>query len=484
MIAKSERSHAKPNKWLVFLLVSAGVFFSTMDSSMVNISLPYIMEDFGTSLGQTEWVILMYLLTTSVTMLFWGHLANHFGRENLYTTGLFIFGTGSLLCSRATNLDSLVTFRLFQALGAAMLMANGPAMIKTAFGAEKLGRSLGLIGIATATGLMAGPAIGGFVIEYYSWQTLFLLPVPSCFLAAFLGLKTLTRKMPTQSTHPFDWLGGFWWFLLLTAATYFLSHATERNVQPALIMGEILFCLIILFLFSKRESRLSRDQSPTSPAPLIPTALLKKRSVSISTATVTMMFLCLFSVLILTPFYLNMVLHLSSSSIGLVMLAIPITALITAPIAGWLADKTDAKLIAISGLCLCTTGLFLFTTLSPQTTPVTVALRLSCFGIGLSLFLSPNATIALRQTANEYTGTVSALLATGRTLGMLMGIALASLTFSLLFSYFTGGLDMRDYTDQQAASFIKSLRFSYYLFLGIGISAVILATLTPTEKQA
>lgn len=483
MSAELTKSREHPSKWLVFFLVSAGVFFSTMDSSMVNISLPYIMEDFSASLGQTEWVVLMYLLTTSVTMLLWGHLATRFGRGNLYTAGLFIFGTGSLLCSRATTLNFLVICRFGQALGAAMLMANGPAMIKTAFGSEQLGRSLGLMGIATALGLMAGPAVGGFVIEYHSWQTLFLLPVPICFLAGLISLKSLNHEIPPHINHPFDWLGSFWWFILLTTTTYSLGHATGKDSQLSVIICGTIVSITALFLFIRRESNLSNDQSPASPTPLIPTSLFKKRAVFISTTTVAMVFFCLFSVLILTPFYLSKVLHLTSSKIGLIMLAIPITALITAPIAGWLADKIEAKLIATCGLVLCTCGLFLFTTLTIDTIPISIAGRLAFFGVGLSLFLAPNSTMALQQTSNQHISTVSALLATGRTLGMLMGISLATLTFSLLFSHFTGGLDMKDYTDQHAMAFVKSLRVSYYCFLGIGVSAVILATLAPRKKH-
>lgn len=364
-----------------------------------------------------------------------------------------------------------------------MLMANGPAMIKTAFGAKKLGSSLGLMGIATAIGLMAGPAVGGFVIEYHSWRTLFLLPVPICFLAATLSLKTITAPIPEKNSHSFDWLGGFWWMILLTASTYSLSHATGTTSHTGLIIAGLTLSLAALIFFIRREQSLSGSTDPTAPAPLIPTALFAKKSIMISAVTVLLVFLCLFSVLILTPFYLKMVLHTSSSRIGLVMLAIPITALITAPIAGWLADKTDAKIIATIGLAVCTMGLFLFTTLSIHTTPILVALRLACFGIGLSLFLSPNSTMALRQTVSEHTGTVSALLATGRTLGMLMGISLATLLFSLFFAHYTGGSYMKDYTDDQATAFIQSLRLSYYCFLGIGIGAVILATLAPSEKQ-
>ncbi len=473
----------QPNKWLVFFLVSAGVFFSTMDSSMVNISLPYIMDDFNSSLGQTGWVVLMYLLTTSVTMLFWGHLAHRFGRENLYTAGLFIFGTGSFFCSRATSLDFLVGCRFFQGLGAAMLMANGPAMIKSAFGSAELGRSLGLMGIATALGLMVGPAVGGFIIEYHSWQTLFLLPVPICTVAALLSLKTLTRSAPPPPSQPFDWLGGVWWTILLTSSTYTLSHATHQDIQPKLlVLGTLLSC-VALILFIRRESSLSLNGNSTSTLPLIPTKLFQQRSLLIGSITLAMAFLCLCSVLILTPFYLSMVLQISSSKIGMVMLAIPITALITAPIAGWLADKTDARLVATCGLSLCAAGLFSFTTLSVDTPPIMVALRLTFFGVGLALFISPNSTMVLRQTASRHTGTVSAILSTGRTLGMLAGISLASFAFSLFFSHFSGGLDMKHYTDQQASAFIMSLRFSYYCFLGIGVTAVILSAFTGSEKR-
>lgn len=472
----------QPNKWLVFFLVSAGVFFSTMDSSMVNISLPYIMDDFKSSLGETGWVVLIYLLTTSVTMLFWGHLAQRLGRENLYTAGLFIFGTGSFFCSRATGLDVLVGCRFFQGLGAAMMMANGPAMLKSAFGSERLGRSLGLMGIATALGLMVGPAVGGFIIEYHSWQTLFLLPVPICGAAGLISLKTLNRPVPPDSSQPFDWLGGVWWGLLLTASTYTLSLAADHAVQlERLILGTML-SIIALLLFIRRESRLSLNTDATSPLPLIPTKLFQQRSIFIGSTTVTLVFLCLFSVLILTPFYLRLVLQISSSKIGMVMMAIPITALITAPIAGWLADKTNARIVATFGLTLCTIGLFLFTTLSVTTPPLAVALRLTCFGIGLSLFLSPNATMVLRQTEDRHMGTVSALLATGRTLGMLAGISLASFAFSLFFSDFTGGLDIRSYSAQHAASFIMSMRYSYYCFIGIGVTAVLLSAFETAEK--
>jgi MFS family permease len=148
--------------WFSFFVVATGVFMSTMDSSMVNIALPAIMDDFSMPLRNTEWVVMIYLLAITATLLFWGYLADRFGRRRIYAFGLFIFALGSLACALAPQLRWLVLARLGQALGAAMMMATGPAMVKEIFPADQLGRGLGLIGVAVSLGLMAGPAVSGF----------------------------------------------------------------------------------------------------------------------------------------------------------------------------------------------------------------------------------------------------------------------------------------------------------------------------------
>ncbi len=469
-------------KWLVFFLVATGVFLATMDSSMVNIALPSIMAEFHSPLAHTEGVVLIYLLTTSATMLFWGHVSHRLGRVNIYITGLLIFALGSFFCSQASSLPFMILFRFIQALGAAMMMANGPAMLKTAFGSDQLGRSLGLIGIATSLGLMTGPVLGGFLIEYSSWRTLFLFPAPICIIIGLLAKIFLRSTHNGAISHPFDWQGAFWWICLLVSCSYVLSHAAAPKISISLLTGGIAISITSLYFFVRREGMLS-NLAPTDleqPTAIIPAVIFREKSLLIAVATAAMIFLCLFSVLILTPFYLDRVLDLPASHIGLIMLAIPITALVTAPIAGWLADFTDAKIVATCGLLICTFGLYSFTTLSTSSDPWFIAGRLGFFGVGLSLFLSPNSASALRNIGEPYIGTVSALLATARTLGMLLGIALASLSFALFFSYLSGGLDMKDYSPQHAQSFIIALHRSYFCFLGIGMAAVFISAMRPS----
>ncbi|MCK5437822.1 MAG: MFS transporter, partial [Desulfobulbaceae bacterium] len=123
-------SNQQNRRWSIFLVVAVGVFMSTMDSSMVNIALSSIMREFNSPLRETEWVVMIYLLTITATLLFWGHLSDRLGRRRMYSLGMFIFAGGSLACSYSPRLGWLVFSRLIQAVGAAMMMSTGPAIIK------------------------------------------------------------------------------------------------------------------------------------------------------------------------------------------------------------------------------------------------------------------------------------------------------------------------------------------------------------------
>ena len=156
-----------PNPWLFFCMVAIGVFLSTMDSSMVNVALPTIMRSFTTTLAQTEWVALIYLLTITITLLIWGRLSDRLGKGKMYLLGMLLFSIGSVLCYLSSSLSMLIFCRFIQACGASMMMSSGPAIIKMVFPLHQLGRALGLVGIATSIGLMSGPVVSGFLIHFF-----------------------------------------------------------------------------------------------------------------------------------------------------------------------------------------------------------------------------------------------------------------------------------------------------------------------------
>jgi MFS family permease len=218
----------------VFILVGAGVFLSTMDSSMVNIALPTLMAQFDASFNHIRWVVLCYLLAITVSLLFFGMAADRFGAGTIYLVGVGGFVCGSLASALAFRLDMLLACRIVQGLGAAMLMAAGPALIRELFAPNHLGRGLGLVGIATSLGLMSGPLVGGILLTYFSWRTIFLVNLPLGLIMLVAGFVLLKgAKPPVARPRSLDLKGALLWAAIIISMVVFLDLAPTLGSSPA-----------------------------------------------------------------------------------------------------------------------------------------------------------------------------------------------------------------------------------------------------------
>lgn len=431
------------------MIVATGVFMSTLDSSMVNIALPTIMKEFHRPMAAIEWVVLIYLLTITSTLLFWGHLGDRFGRGRIYGSGMLIFALGSLACSVSTTLFLLIISRLGQALGAAMLMSTGPAIVKDSFPREQLGRAMGLIGIAVSLGLMSGPSLGGFLIEYFSWRSMFFITAPIGLIFSILAIRFIPLAKP-DSNGTIDWAGAATWAIALFLITVTLAHITEAKWSPTTTLILFLFGggLISLFIFIEKRN----------PHPVLHLVLFKSRYFSMGIVSAVLSFTTLFAAILLTPFYLDRLRGLSPSMTGLVMMAVPSSIMLLSPLAGWLADHFEKRLIATTGLIISATAVLLLSTTAADSSIFSIAIRLALIGAGQALFLSPNSAAVLGSTIARLAGSSAALLATSRNLGMLLGIALATLLFTVIFSTQTGGLDMKDFRPEYSVQFIAAFK--------------------------
>ncbi len=448
-------------KWLLFTVVATGVFMATLDSSMVNIALPTIMREFQSELHTTEWVVLVYLLTITATLLVWGYLGDRLGKDRIYPGGMLLFALGSLACAESHTLTGLIAARCGQALGAAMMMANGPALIKQTFPPDQLGRSLGLIGVAVSLGLMSGPTLGGVLIEFYSWRAIFLITVPVGFVFFLLARLAIPATERPSAALRFDWPGGFFWSLALLLFAFTITHATATDWSLPFLALLLAGAVAALAAFVKIEA--------TTPHPLLPLHLFAQPFFSAAVVSAAISFVTLFAVIMLTPFYLDRILGLTSSRIGVVMMAIPLAAMVVAPVAGRLSDHIGARLLSTAGLLLSATGLLLLADLTAAATPKQVAWRLALMGVGQAMFLSPNSASLLGRVDRRYASASAALLATARNLGMLIGIAQSGLVFSLTFSRATGGLDMKDFTGNASAAFMQALATAFHVAAAIGV---------------
>ncbi len=488
----------------ILLLVAAGVLMSTMDSSMVNVALPTLMEEYGSSLAITEWVVLIYLLTITVMLLFWGNLSGHIGPGRVYSTGVIVFSIGSLLCSLAPTIYSLIFFRFIQAMGASMMMAIGPALIKTAFPPDRLGQGLGMVGIATSMGLMTGPAVSGILIRWSHWRAIFWITVPIGLAVYLLGKKPLSalpslhvataenssttncrsgfsptcndtltpscraEARPTvfrqnssseiKKSGRLDLIGAGLWTFSITLTILLATHATSlcctgNGTNLLLFTGSALLVILGWSLFFLHERR--------TQAPILPIALFNKRSFSMAVLSGMLSFTVLFFVLILMPFFLSSILNLSADKIGYVMMSLPLCVFFVAPAAGRLHDAIGARIVASTGLACCCISMLLLTGIAADTSPLTIAAYLALLGFGQAMFLAPNSAAALSSVPRSQTGITSSILATARNMGMLLGTALSGLIFTFFFSRLTGGLDLKDFTPGETAAFLLALQRTF-----------------------
>ena len=437
-------------KYPALFLVGAGVFLSTMDSSMVNVALPFIMGKFGTTLLKTQWVVLIYLLSITVTLLFWGIVADYWGRYRTYFTGIGVFVAASIGCSIAPSLFSLIVLRFVEGLGAAMMMAAGPTIIRDVFPRNQLGTGLGLVGIATSAGLMSGPVVGGFLISLFSWRMIFLVSVPVGLLIITLGLFNRNRRPCTQTVPKqfFDWKGAVMWALLITSLVLYGNFLPAFSLFWKLAGGAWLGIVTILFYFAEK----------TRKSNILPLHLFPKSYYHIGLITSSLSFASLFGVLVLMPFYLTYVKGLGAEMVGSVMMAVPLTLFIVSPTAGMLYDRMGSRYLTTLGLGICTVSLLCLAVVDEHTRLPVIFAVLALLGMGQSMFLAPNTASLLSKIPEDDAGITSGLLATSRNLGMLMGAASVSMVFSAWYGYFSSGGELANYSALMDSVFISSLR--------------------------
>src|SRR6266566_9915905 len=234
------------NKWAVLVIVAIGVFMATLDSSIVNISLPAIARSFGVPLsGEVEWVIIAYLVVTAGVLLTAGRISDMIGRKPIWAAGLIIFTVGSAFCGFAPSLGLLIAARALQGLGGALIMAKKPAMLTSAFPAHERGRALGLNAVVVALGVSTGPTLGGIITSTLSWRWIFFVNLPIGIVgivASLLILKEPLRRGKVQ----FDPLGALLLAIGLATLTLGLSFGQEWGWSSPLLIGLLVVSAIAL----------------------------------------------------------------------------------------------------------------------------------------------------------------------------------------------------------------------------------------------
>lgn len=439
---------------LIILIVAVGTFMAALDASVVNIALPSISRYYGEPLYIIEWVVMSYLLVISSLLLTYGRLGDMYGHKRIYITGLGIFTFGSLLCSIAPSIIILILSRIVQALGAGMLMSMGPAIVTDFAPPQNRGKALGVTAIAVAVASTTGPVLGGFLTTHLGWQSIFYINIPIGAIGTFLAYKTI----PDISKHEpqtFDIMGGITVFLALISLLLPLSYIEKYGWQNLYIRLFIALGVILLLIFVYIEKKVSY--------PMVDLSLFRSRLFTMSNISALINFMAQFSVMLLMPFYLQQLKGLIPSKAGLMLIPMPITTMIVAPISGALSDRFDSRYISSAGMGFIATGIFLLSRLRFDSPDSYVLMALAITGFGSGLFQTPNNSAIMGSVPGNRRGVASGMLATMRNMGMVLGVAISGALFSSRKDFLKVALASAGMAGSELAvnSFIGALSFTF-----------------------
>jgi EmrB/QacA subfamily drug resistance transporter len=405
------RRRPSPNVILAVLMV--GTFLAPLDSSIVNIALPDIATRLQTSVTAVSWVADAYLLASATLLLSMGRLGDVWGLRRLYVWGLLVFGAGSLACALSSSLAWLVASRVLQSVGAAMLFAAGPAIVARTFPPEKRGWAFGIITLAVAAGLTAGPALGGVLVGSFGWPSIFLINVPLSVIAAAAGWFTLSDE--ESLGEAFD----MWGAVLAGGALLSLLGALTEAGNPAAtsleVAGALAASAVLGVSFIWWEMK--------APTPMVDVRLFRSPVFSAGLAAALLAYMAMFSVIFTMPFYLVRAHNIAETPAGLMLTSLPFAMAALAPYAGRVSDRIGSKLLSTVGMAIIGLGLLWLSFLERDSSPAFIMAGLFVVGAGMAVFQTPNTAAVLSATPRARAGVGSALIAEARNVGMAVGIA-------------------------------------------------------------
>ncbi len=456
------------DKWFIMAAVAMGVFLATIDSSIVNVALPTLVNDLATTFSVIEWIVLVYLLTISVLMLSVGRIADIVGKKKLYLAGFIVFLTGSLLSGLASHVYALIGFRVIQAVGAAFMMVLGTAIVTEAFPPSERGMAMGIIGTVVSAGVITGPTLGGIILHYLKWNWIFFVNLPVGTFGILLVQKFVPDIVPGLKQR-FDIIGAVFMFLGLGSFLFSLSFGQMVGFnKPAVIVLFIVFItMLALFIWFERKTS----------EPMLDLALFKNTQFSVNVFTGFLTFVANSGNFFLMPFYFTNVLHLSAGEIGLLMGIIPGVMSFTAPISGKLSDKLGTRPISLAGLIFLFVGIYSLTSLDVVTTIPQFIIRAVPIGLGMGLFQSPNNSAIMGAAPINRLGIAAGMMSLTRTLGQTTGIALTGALWAGRITHYLGEFPAGGASAAPAVVQANSLQDVLLISSAVVILAIIVAGL-------
>ncbi|EGW41204.1 MFS transporter [Desulfosporosinus sp. OT] len=452
-------------KWFILVSVSLGMLMCSLDATIVNISLPQITQYFHTSMANVEWIVMIYLLFISSSLLTFGRLGDMYGHKPLYLIGFAIFTIASALNGMSYSIHYLITFRALQAIGGGMLMAVSQAIIAATFDVSQRGRAIGMNAVIVSLGLAMGPTIGGILVSKFGWQAIFLVNIP----VGIIGTLAVALIVPYKKGTPqkFDYLGALSSFIFLSTFLLGLSYGQDWGWDSLSILALFSASIITFLVFILVEKNHSY--------PMIQLVLFKNRLFSAANFAAMLNYFTQYIIIFLMPFYLLNLVHMKASDAGLLMGVFPLTAAIVAPFSGTISDRIGSRFLTSLGMGSIGLAIFMLSTTNVLSNTPLIVVCLALVGVGTGLFVSPNNAAIMASVPKSMQGIGSGMIATMRTIGQVMGVAVSGAVFSNRQAVYMTVLKIENLSISQInnQSFIWAIRDTYLVAGTIALLGVI-----------
>jgi EmrB/QacA subfamily drug resistance transporter len=390
-----------------------------IDTTIVSVANPRIMEGLDTDINAVIWVTSAYLLAYAVPLLVTGRLGDRFGPKRLYLSGLVVFTLASLWCGLSGNVQMLIAARVLQGLGAALMTPQTMAVITRIFPPDRRGAAMGLWGATAGVATLVGPILGGVLVDGLGWEWIFFINVP----IGIVGFILAWRLVPSLTTHPHKFdipgvvLSAVGLFLLVFGLQEGETYNWGTITGPVTVWGLIISGIVVLVLFVSW-------QAVNKGEPLLPLGLFKDRNFSLANIGITTVGFTVTAFGLPLIFYYQMVRGMTPTQSALMMVPMALISGGLAPVVGRIIDRVNPKYITSTGLLLMAVALFWNSALMHPDTPVWLFLLPSAvLGFANAGIWAPLSSTATRNLPPRQAGAGAGVYNTTRQIGAVLGSA-------------------------------------------------------------
>ncbi len=406
-------------KWNVLIITTIGVFMSSLDSSIVNIAFYTMSNDLNASFDIIQWIPIIYLLVMAITLISFGRVSDLKGRKIFFLLGIFFFTFSSFLTTFATSGLMVVFFRAIQGIGSAFIAANAASMITDIFPHKETGKALGINVATIYVGLVIGPVLGGFIIQFTTWRFIFFINVPIgiiLFIISWFKLKKIDQGIKEER---FDFQGTFFFGLFLATLLLGLTFTSKEGWSSyiVLLLFSISILSIILFIFIENKTK----------DPLFDLRLFRVNKIfAFANFAALMNYTALSGVSFILSIYLQSILEMPPAITALYLLPTTMTMAIISPLSGRLSDKYGTRNLTTLGMSIMAIGLIFLALVIRLLPLIYIIITQFIVGIGIGLFSSPNNSAIMNSVKPRDHGIAAGMLSTMRVVGQSTSIALLS----------------------------------------------------------